>query len=363
MTEDQAIAEPPLATLETTALYIDASVRYALNFNWDGPVLAALRRLCEAGSLELKETSIGVREMSGHIREKAQIAQQALDKARKLSSILNQLPGHPDPAFAPFDLGAVVAQLEANAAEYFTACGAESIDIDGVTVSQLMEGYFGRVAPFGEGKKKAEFPDAAVVLALRAWCAANDRKVYVVSEDPDMESACDPDGPLLHAPSLEALISAATAQLELVEAIEAALRDREDEILQKIAPDWGYLGFVLDDSDGDVNHVEATDVDVGRAYVLSRDDNSFEIEIEATVSFTAQVSYDDLSTAMWDSEDKVLYAWNTIERELERETSVRIQLDCTIDIEQVGDMEIERAAVTEPVDVYFSVEEPEDHWR
>lgn len=29
--------ETPLAALETTAIYMDASVRYALNFNWGAP--------------------------------------------------------------------------------------------------------------------------------------------------------------------------------------------------------------------------------------------------------------------------------------------------------------------------------------
>lgn len=363
MTEGNDTDNASLTTLMTTALYVDASVRYALNFNWNGPVLSALRRLCEAGSLELKETSIGVREMAGHLREKAQIAKQALDKARKQSSILNQLPGHPDPALVPFDLDAAVTQLEANASEYFAACNAESIDVNTATVSQLMEAYFDRAPPFGDGKKKSEFPDAAVVLALRAWCAANNRQIYIVSDDGDLKSACDPNGPLLYAPSLEAVISAATAHLELVKAIEVALKEREDEILKKIMPNWGYLGFILNDSDGDVNHVDATNVAVKRAYVLNRDEDSFEIEIEATVSFTAQVSYDDLSTAMWDSEDKALYAWNTIEADLERETPVRIEVYCTLDEQDVSKLEIETARVTEPVDVYFSVEEPEDHWR
>jgi hypothetical protein len=51
-------------------------------------------------------------------------------------------------------------------------------------LEKLFHDYFERVPPFSDGKK-SEFPDAAVVDALKNFASQKGKKIYVVSGDPD----------------------------------------------------------------------------------------------------------------------------------------------------------------------------------
>ena len=62
---------------------------------------------------------------------------------------------------------------------------------DHVTLDQVMLRYFGAQAPFAaNGPKKHEFPDAVALLTLERWAEQQERKVLVVSNDPDWVRYC-----------------------------------------------------------------------------------------------------------------------------------------------------------------------------
>ena len=63
--------------------------------------------------------------------------------------------------------------------------------------------------------KKSEFPDAAVVDALRTFAILKRKKLYVVSGDPDLKKCCVEGSNLIHALSLSEVISRATVTKKL----------------------------------------------------------------------------------------------------------------------------------------------------
>lgn len=63
---------------------------------------------------------------------------------------------------------------------------------DYVSVSDLLAGYFSNNPPFAEtGKKKSEFPDAIVLMAVEAWADQNNSNVLAIAKDGDWESYCE----------------------------------------------------------------------------------------------------------------------------------------------------------------------------
>lgn len=63
---------------------------------------------------------------------------------------------------------------------------------DYVSISELLGKYFSNAAPFSEnGKKKNEFPDAIVLMAVDAWAKEHEKSVLAISADADWKKYCD----------------------------------------------------------------------------------------------------------------------------------------------------------------------------
>ncbi len=75
---------------------------------------------------------------------------------------------------------------------FIESTGALVLDCgDYVSVSDLLAGYFSNNPPFAEtGKKKNEFPDAIVLMAVESWADQNNLNVLAIAKDGDWESYC-----------------------------------------------------------------------------------------------------------------------------------------------------------------------------
>ena len=106
------------------------------------------------------------------------------------------------------------------------------------------------------------------------------------------------------------------------------------KINDKVEEYFADLGFYIDDQRGDVNDISDIQIEKYEPTILSieneeTDTNIFaEFEIIVAIKFKADISYDDLLTASYDSEDKILIPHRTIE-ETVSSTEI-IQLNVTI---------------------------------
>ena len=108
--------------------------------------------------------------------------------------------------------------------EWLASCAVLKCQFE-ASIPDVMNDYFAGRPPFGKGKKKAEFPDALVISALRTWCSKYRRQIYIVSEDQDMQACCTPNGPLYATKSLKEVLSHGRAS--------AALHDALSEFIKK----------------------------------------------------------------------------------------------------------------------------------
>ncbi|MCF3948865.1 PIN domain-containing protein [Acidiphilium iwatense] len=227
------------------SVYIDASVYRSLHFDWDGRWLKALSDLVGRGLLRLVTTEVNKREVSTLLRESCL---EASKLARSSSVALRQL-GLSAAAETLADEDACVKKLVDTFDAWLKKNGAWSCHFD-PSVQELLDDYFSGKPPFGNGRKKHEFPDAIVARQLRSWCEATKQKVYVISQDGDLKDCCSAGGPLIHAATIAEIVSHATVTVTVHNAVAAFVKDnnivyeqlRDQVPYLRVGVGEGYIG-------------------------------------------------------------------------------------------------------------------------
>ncbi len=274
--------------LQTPYVFIDTEAFVRAQCDWDGRLLSRLVCFIKQGSLRLLTTEITKREVCTYLDERLL---EATNAAKKHAVVFNQL-----------GTGDVVEKLmHPNASKKLKQAfqkflsATHAIDVpSAISLDQLFADYFESKPPFSN-RKKWEFPDAAVIASLRAWCAKTNGRAYVVSNDRDLEDCCSASGPLIHAPSIEDIISRATVSQELHDALQKALSECEglnewlSEKLHKLTISRGDLR--LRRFSGTVNDVY--DISVCSLNVLERNGTKFTCEIEFEAGLDLRLSLEE----------------------------------------------------------------------
>ena len=136
-------------------------------FEWKGRTLSSLMSLAKSKQVLLVTTDITQREISSRIRSRLSEAAIAAPKARSQLAILKAANRNWNSVFE-FDSEEVVAKMLSGQERYFSGSRAEVIDAYS-DAQGIFDDYFNRRKPFGDGKKKSEFPDAFVIYGLRKY--------------------------------------------------------------------------------------------------------------------------------------------------------------------------------------------------
>lgn len=140
------------------------------------------------------------------------------------------------------------------------------------------------------------------------------------------------------------------------------LNQNIDQVTQKIEKDFLNMGFYLSDQAGDVEDISVSDISDLEAFLIDLNTGYAVFEINCVVSYSANVSYDDLETASYDSEDKVLIPWRKIDANVDREERVEAEVNIIFNHQEPHHFEIEGILISSPqndVSVYAT----EDDWQ
>jgi len=306
--------------LETKNVFLDTSAIIEHNFDYSSPSFRRLEELAAAGDARLLTTTITVSEVEANIRERVQGAKTAFERLREKHPILKNLPNF------EFDPAKAEAILIGQFHEYLTRTKTEVLRPPASSIDDVFEKYFGLEPPFSE-KKKEEFPDAFAISTLESWCSEHGEKLYVVGTDPDLSAACAASQHLLSLSRPSEFIDMVLRQDAQMRLVEDSTGEKTDAIVQAIADEFSRLGFYLDDEDGDVNEVEVENVEIQELSLLEARGTAAKFDVTVTIKFAAEVSYDDMDSAIWDSEDKVSIPLHTIKTTLEREEEFNVTMD------------------------------------
>ncbi len=341
----------------TPHVFLDTQVFRKLNFNYNSDTFQQVIEFTKREKIFLYSTTITIKEVEAHLVREVQSAKTTLNKARKECQILSNLvDAQFDRLFHSFDAEKIIEKLIEQFANFTKETNTKLLPITDVPIEDIFKKYFQSEPPFREGKKKYEFPDAFVLAAIENWCINNKQKIYIVSGDQDIKIACEENIDLIWLEDVDKLIELLVVELENDERIAClgyeALEQNLDLIQQLVTEQFPQLGFYLNHYDGEVTDVIVKSVEIideslaniGEDFVL------FKLNIE--VYFDADISYDDLESSPWNSDDKE-YIWiNQIEESISQNVTIPVKVklltfECDISKAKIERVELNNSELLE----------------
>lgn len=304
--------------LETRKVFIDTQSFVKAGLHFDGLAFKSFRKYCEGNELFHVSTSVVERELKSKIESSVKDAISAIQtfrrKARMLSSLDDQkIKG----LFEEISDEDIYEKSKKVFEEFMDACSTEIVEAIGIDAEELLSLYFDRKAPFGDGKKKSEFPDAISILSLKSYLK-DEEKIYVVSDDGDLKAYCDGDPKFISVESLDKLLDIYTNHTSVRhEQVKQYFIVHEEEIKKKI------VGFLEEcdvynssswedaEVDGGLSVLNLGDIDPSVLYV---DDEESRITFDIDVEFEVTVTGPDFNNGIYDREDGRMYTFDSTSR-------------------------------------------------
>lgn len=355
------------------AISIDTSYFQEKRWNFDRGVLKRLEQF-NGTPISVVLSSVIVAELHDHMITDADTFQRALVKS--LGSVGNNW-GISDPireeVIASLFRGRSPKQVvEEKVALFIERVEAAVIKPDEYCgLSEVLERYFEKKAPFGGADKKSEFPDAFALLSLEAWAAKHDTKMIVVSADGDWRKYCAESQRLIFVPDLPIALSCfhrESASYFLADLlVESDRLDLRSLLAEKLSESQDLIDFDVEASsqfnfETEVLGAELTFVEIQKI----NDKNHFniiessEIEVIAQLHLTVEAEIHVKATFhKWDSVDKEYVPMGS-------ETFYpleEVDMEAVLTLEKVGDkfsvQEIELA----PTSYVIELGDIEPDWR
>jgi hypothetical protein len=342
--------------LKTRHVFIDTQVFKGANFNYQSIRFQELISLAKAGKIFVYLTDITDREIESNISEDVQSASRKLksiQSERELRILKNLKDDFTETLFTPLDPEAAKLSLLAQFARFKKDVQVNFISIQDTSISEVFEKYFAHLPPFGEGKKKYEFPDAFVISALQRWCARSSNRIYVISDDEDMKSACEDHGRLLSLSKLEELLDLVSKDEEqLYPLLHKLFEENSDELESEIGKRFEELGFVVYDSEAEVSEVSVGSVKVTEVLLVKVDTNKTLLDDQAVFDITAEVDF----SAEVEVSDPNSPTYESMEVVVERTTEVSIEVTASFSLDEIPYFRVEKMNFMDS-DIYFDLED------
>src|SRR5258708_404318 len=113
---------------------------------------------------------------------------------------------------------------------------------------------------------------------------------------------------------------------EAADRIKGIFRARADSLVGDIGEKFCDLDFGVHNYEAEVEVDSVDDVSFGGPEIIAVDDNQATIEVECDVTFTADVSYEDPDTGVWDGEDQRMLFMETVRTSVQHTTYVTVEI-------------------------------------
>jgi hypothetical protein len=302
----QSVSEVQSGILESRALFIDTSEYERLSYAFGVGTLAILST---HNRVTLLLPEVVESEIRDHFKKAAQesvrLHKTFSDQARVLRNLDDPKLGL---VFTKFVADEVTKALTIAFEKFTDMMTTIKLLVSTVDPKVVFDRYVATLPPFNSGKKKHEFPDAFALESIRNWALAEGRKVYVASQDNGMKEYCDEVTELVYVQSVDQFLDLAIREdQETASKLRAVIDANQDSIESFIETEFPSLGFFVDDREGDVNEVSVNEIEIHAMSIVKLNAGVATVELDLTIRFVADVSYDDIEHGIYDSETKSLW--------------------------------------------------------
>lgn len=279
--------------LETRNVFIDTQSFVGHGLNFQHSALKAFQALCEKNRLYHITTTVVKREVESQITESIHEALSALKTFRRKARVLAGAKNEAMLAlFTEVDDAHILKESIEVFSEFLRSTKANVLTLSGTNPENVLDRYFEKKPPFGDGKKKAEFPDAFSLSALEQYAETEKEKIYVVSDDADLVHACTGHKYLVAINTLDKLLDTYnTHESALSDLLKRFIGENQEVLKERIKERMDDAGGVNEGSweDSEVEEFSVQVIELYEPAVVSVDEGSaivtfdFDADIEATV--------------------------------------------------------------------------------
>lgn len=359
---------------EYEAILLDTSIFDAYGLRLESGLLARLRQFA-SGPIAFVLPDVIRHEVASHIAKNARTSRQAIDKA--VNDALDNRIMDPDLAEEVKGRALALQEVEAFALgrvnHFSDVTGALDFECgDYIGVTEVLNQYFESKPPFYEtGKKKSEFPDAIVLMAVAKWSESEDVKVLAVARDGDWKAFCENSDRIDYLESLSigiAHFNDATAPYAALNTISESLRSEGS--LHK------ELELALDNALGEITPEQEADSAFYwepegcrawfESYKVLDDDFNIVDHDNKWVTFSAHVEITvkaegDFSLSVYDSVDRDHVGMGGVSAEVSASFETEVLITVSGDLHgEAGDLTIDQVEVEDVISVIdFGTIEPD----
>ena len=312
-------------------VFVDSSEYRRNNLDFGGQRLVTLADIGCADWITLLQTDVSISETKNLIHDHVQKACDALKTANL--SVFKSIADDRLAIFKkPPDAAALSTILVSQFKEHLGKGFCLTLDVSDVSSPTIFADYFGGAPPFDNSKKKHEFPDAFTLKRLIKWADSNETTVYVVGPDSDLKRVCDVQDRLHHFEKIELLLDHINLLISRANALVQKLHEKPqalmDQLEEFVTHEFADRMFVPEyNPHGDVENVEVSVVEIGDVYALEVGDDSVRAEADAAVTYSADVSYEDLNTGFYDKETDRYFMTDYVNVEVEEKSQISLVFD------------------------------------
>lgn len=354
-----------MANNEYDVILVDTSIYDSNGLKLESGLLGKLKQFAES-HVEFLVPDVIKNEIHTHLDKKISVARNALEKSINDASahlffdgsILN------DAKKLIVDSKEVEGLAKSRLDQFLKDTGALVLECnDYVSVGDILHIYFKNKPPFAEtGKKKNEFPDAIVLLAVEAWAEQEEKTVLAVAHDKDWEAYCQESKNIDYIEDFSTALgkfNTATAPYALLENLKSSLSEERavgfltgvelclTSVLDGFTPDQeaeSDLYWEPEGSNGRFKSFRFTNEDFK---VIETDEDWVVIEALADITIEAEGYF---SLSAYDSIDREYISLGsksiTVEAEFQSEILIRLSGDLHGDI---NELDIEEVEIVDPI--------------
>lgn len=314
-------------------VFVDTSVFIAENYFAPRSRVNTLSNLAKENIISLVSTEITNQEIIDHLKADVVSACNKVREFKALQSV-KDFESYFDKCYKK----RILAKVKDILKNFQDANKTHIIGYDFCNdIAGVFNLYFERKKPFGDGKKKSEFPDAFVLQMLENYCKKSGlKKIIILSTDSDMmkyESKY-----LIHKPYREYLtekLAEANTQKRLRYAIGNNKQDIcgniKAQLSEELEDEWHYNGIFNAE---EISEIEVVNCSVEMAddfYILSKDEKGFLVELSMRSNCEVKCTYFNLDYATYDREDDRWYGGEWETERLSGEEQFKINVYVSID--------------------------------
>jgi len=310
-------------------VFLDANILIAVGKPPGGPEIARVAELVDAKMISVLTTDLTVMEVAKKHADNDLKEVKEFARAH-VHSILQKITETILPVLTKEEMRErLLAGYRSETDKMFKRLGAKVLSIDDVAPSSIFNDYTRATGFFsGEGKKD-QFPDAFIFERIKAE-AAVERPLIVVTADGDYAAPVEREENIDLVASLPELFTKLGLEYEAPQ-VDAFLDQNIEALIEGVNEELGNWGLIGDVEDSEIDKATVTNLTILDRSAFKSVETDGPIVVVAKLEVDADIYYShpDWDNASYDSEDKVLLPWDTVEGD----TTVSLTVDVSISIE------------------------------